>query len=45
VSRPDDAVLHVDDEECGVRPVLECGQRSPLLALGSLLLHVEYLRG
>src|SRR2546430_9873201 len=21
----DDAVLHVDDEECGVRPVLECG--------------------
>jgi len=23
----DDAVLHVDDKECGVRPVLECGHR------------------
>jgi hypothetical protein len=45
VSRPYDAVLHVDNDKCGVRPVLECGQRSPLLTLGSLLLHVEYLRG
>src|SRR2546430_16625150 len=26
----DDAVLHVDDEECGVRPVLECGHGLPL---------------
>jgi len=25
----DDAGLHVDDEECGVRPVLECGHGSP----------------
>ena len=25
----DDAVLHVDDEECGVRPVLECGHGFP----------------
>src|SRR3989442_10713767 len=31
----DDAVLHVDDEECGVRPVLECGHGLPLLTLGS----------
>src|SRR5205823_6712793 len=28
----DDAVLHVDDEECGVRPVLECGHGLPFLA-------------
>jgi hypothetical protein len=21
----DDAVLHIDDQQCGVRPVLECG--------------------
>jgi hypothetical protein len=33
----DDAVLHVDDQECGVRPVLECGHvqarwTSPLTA-------------
>src|SRR5207247_8229545 len=31
----DDAVLHVDDEECGVRPVLECGHGLPFLTLGS----------
>jgi len=30
VSPLDDAVLHVDDEECGVRPVLECGHGLPL---------------
>jgi hypothetical protein len=35
VSPLDDAVLHVDDEECGVRPVLECGHGLPLLTLGS----------
>jgi hypothetical protein len=35
VSPPDDAVLHVDDEECGVRPVLECGHGLALLTLGS----------
>ena len=35
VSLRDDAVLHVDDEECGVRPVLECGHGLPLLTLGS----------
>jgi hypothetical protein len=27
----DDAVLHVDDQECGVRPVLKCGHRLPFL--------------
>jgi hypothetical protein len=26
----DDAVLHVDDEERGVRPVLECGHGLPI---------------
>jgi hypothetical protein len=26
-----DAVLHVDDEERGLRPVLECGHGRPLL--------------
>jgi hypothetical protein len=31
----DDAVLHVDDEECGVRPVLECGHGLPFLKLES----------
>lgn len=31
----DDAVLHVNDDECGVRPVLECGHGLPLLTLGS----------
>jgi hypothetical protein len=31
VSPLDDAVLHVDDEERGVRPVLECGHGLPLL--------------
>src|SRR5207247_2480025 len=35
VSPLDDAVLHVDDEECGVRPVLECGHGLPFLTLGS----------
>jgi hypothetical protein len=35
VSPTDDAVLHVDDEECGVRPVRECGHALPLLTLGS----------
>jgi hypothetical protein len=25
----DDAVLHVDDEQCRVRPVLECGHVLP----------------
>src|SRR6185369_14583871 len=29
----DDAALHVDDEECGVRPVVECGHSRPLLTL------------
>src|SRR5205823_7799681 len=29
------AVLHVDDEECGVRPVLECGHGLPLFTPGS----------
>ena len=29
VRPPDDAVLHVDDEQCGVRPVLESGHRVP----------------
>jgi hypothetical protein len=32
VSPPDNAVLHVDDEERGVRPVLQCGHGLPLLA-------------
>ena len=31
----DDAVLHVDDEECGIWPVLECGHGLTLLTLGS----------
>src|SRR5207237_9095206 len=35
VSPLDDAVLHVDDEECGVRPVLECSHGLPLLTLDS----------
>ena len=29
MSALDDAVLHVDDEEGGVRPVLECGHGLP----------------
>jgi hypothetical protein len=29
-----DAVLHVDHQECGVRPVLECGHGLPLLTPG-----------
>jgi hypothetical protein len=36
VSPLDDAVLHVDDEERGVRPVLECGHGLPLLTRGRL---------
>jgi hypothetical protein len=35
----DDAVLHIDDEECGVRPVLECGHGLPLLTLASVSIH------
>jgi hypothetical protein len=35
VSPLDDAVLRVDDEECGVRPVLERGHGLPLLTLSS----------
>jgi hypothetical protein len=35
VSPLDHAVLHVDDEECGLRAVLECGHGLPLLTLGS----------
>jgi hypothetical protein len=31
----DDAVLHVDDHECSVRPVIERGHGLPLLTLGS----------
>ena len=31
VSPLDDAGLHVDDQECGVGPVLECGHILPLL--------------
>jgi len=31
----DDGVLHVDDEQCGVRPVLECGHGLPFLTLSS----------
>jgi hypothetical protein len=34
----DDAILHVDDEECGVRPVLECRHGLPLVTLGSCAL-------
>src|SRR5262249_60876068 len=30
----DDTFLHVDDEECGVRPVLECGHGLPLTHAG-----------
>ena len=41
VSPLDDAVLHVDDEECGVRPVLECGHGLPFLTLGSYVLTRE----
>ena len=29
VGTPDDTVLHIDHEECGVRPVLQCGHVSP----------------
>jgi hypothetical protein len=35
VSPLDGAVLNVDDEECGVRPILEGGHGLPLLTLGS----------
>ena len=35
VSPRDDPVLHVDDEECGVRPVLECGHSLSLVTLCS----------
>jgi hypothetical protein len=38
VSPLDDAVLHVDDEECGVRSILECGHDLPLLTLASSVL-------
>jgi len=31
----DNSVLHVDDDERGPRPVLECGHGSPLIALVS----------
>src|SRR5207247_3850492 len=34
----DDAVLYVDDEECGVRSVLECGHGLSFLTLGSCIL-------
>ena len=30
-----DPVLHVDDEECGVRPVLQCGHGSSPRSTGS----------
>jgi hypothetical protein len=33
VSFLDDALLHIDDEQCGVRPILKCGHRFPLLTL------------
>jgi hypothetical protein len=33
----DDSVLHVDDEECCVRPVPECGHGLPLFTLGSFV--------
>ena len=32
VGSVDDAVLHVDDEECGIRAVLECRHGLSLLA-------------
>ena len=35
VCSPDDAVLHVDDEERGVRPLLECGHGLPFLSSGA----------
>src|SRR5207244_1720117 len=35
----DDAVLHVDDEECGVRAVLKCGHGLPLLTLAPVSTH------
>jgi hypothetical protein len=35
VSPADDAVLYVDDEERGIRPVLECGHGLPLTTPGS----------
>src|ERR1035438_5079504 len=38
VSLSDDAVLHIDDEERGIRPLLECGHGLPL-ALGSCFHH------
>jgi hypothetical protein len=31
VRPPDDAVLYVDDEQCGVRPIQECGHGLSLL--------------
>jgi hypothetical protein len=35
----DDAVLHVDDEERGVRPIRECGHRLPLQRWAAVSLH------
>src|SRR3989442_4909189 len=35
----DDAVLHVDDEECGIRAVLKCGHGLPLLTLAPVSTH------
>ena len=40
--RPDDAVLHVDDNKRGVRPFLECGHGFPLTHVGALRLDAEY---
>ena len=34
-----DAVLHVDDEQCGVRPVVECGYGVSLLMMGLVSTH------
>jgi hypothetical protein len=31
VGSADDAVLHVDNEQCGVRPIHECGHGLSLL--------------
>jgi hypothetical protein len=34
----DDAGLHIDHQECGVRPVQECGHCLPLFVLGHRVL-------
>jgi hypothetical protein len=40
VSTRDDAVLYVDDEECGARPVLECGHGLPLTRMRDKRTHL-----